>query len=666
MKLSHLRILVLRIVLGLTLLTTAMAINSFANFGAFMLFVAAYVVLGYDVLRNALYKLFSGKFLGEDFLMSIATIGAFALGEYFEAVAVMLFFQIGEAVQHRAEANSRRSIREVMDIRPQTATVLKEGMRVTLDPAEVTVGDMIIIAPGERVPLDSLVVEGESHIDTSALTGEPLPRSVKQGSEIISGTVNIEGLLMARVTSILAESTVVKVLELVEGAAKNKAPQERFITRFSKVYTPIVVSLALAIAVIPPLLNSDASFNEWFYRALTFLVVSCPCALVISVPLAFFGGIGASARQGVLVKGGNYLEQLSNVSTIIFDKTGTLTEGRFSIKDFNVFDEAYHYDDILRLVAHLESFSSHPIAQSLVSAYEGPINKDLVTNLKEHSGSGISALIEGKEIAVGSYAFIKRVIEAKNGSSAKRLMLSNESVAFSTQVYISIEGKLHASISLSDKLRSEAKHALASLKALGVERTVILSGDQQLVVDRVAGELGIREAWGDLLPHDKVELAKKIIAEEHALNRRVAVVGDGINDAPMLALSDIGISMGVFGSEAAIEASDLVIMSDSLERLPHAIEIGRKTKRIATQNIVLSLAIKIGVIGLSTFGYASLLLAIFADVGVALLAIINSTRILIDPSALGASKSLKTLLSGGAEPEQSAGGCSSCSSDCCD
>lgn len=624
MKLSTSQKFIARLSIGSLLLIAALGLSQTQKALSLALYIAAYLILGYDVLINALQKLFQGKFLGEDFLMSIATVGAFSIQEYPEAVAVMLFYQLGELIQHRAEYNSRKSIEEVMDIRPDSVCVIRNGENVRLHPSEVSVGEHILIAPGERIALDSEVLSGSSHVDTSALTGEALPLRVEAGDELISGTVNQSGLLVALVKKGLEESTVSKILKLVEESSSNKASQERFITRFAKVYTPIVVALAALIATLPPLFIAQ-DFSEWLYRALAFLVVSCPCALVISVPLAFFGGIGGAARHGVLVKGGTYLEMLAEAESFIFDKTGTLTEGTFSISETHLYDGSLDEQELLRLVAHAESFSNHPIAQSLVASYQGSIDANAVSDLVEHSGRGITAKLFDKSLGVGSPRLVSELI-----SDEEKLLLEQESgvSSVSTTVYVVLDGKLAAKYQLSDKIRNEATESLLSLSNVGVKRMTILSGDHQSAVVRVASTLGIAEARGNLLPHDKLNEAKGIIEEAHRNNTRVAIVGDGINDAPMLAIADVGISMGALGSDAAIEASDVVIMANSLAPISRAIEIAKKTKTVAAQNIVFALGVKVAVLALATFGQPNLVLAILADVGVAVLAIVNASRTL--------------------------------------
>lgn len=575
-----------------------------------MLYLAAYVLIGGEVVLRALKNITKGKVFDENFLMSLATISAFAIGEYPEGVAVMLFYQIGELFQDAAVNRSRRSISALMDIRPDYANLQTvEGTR-RVSPEEVVVDDIIVIRPGERIPLDGIVTGGTSALDTSALTGESLPRDVETGSEVLAGSINQSGLLTVRVTKVFGESTLSKILTLVQNASSKKAPTEAFISRFSRYYTPAVVFAAVALALIPPILIPGAVFADWLNRALVFLVVSCPCALVISIPLGFFGGIGGASRNGILIKGGSYLEALGRVETAVFDKTGTLTKGVFKVSRIAADDP----EKLLYYAAHAEHSSTHPIAVSILKAYKGEVNERLVSNLEEKAGFGISVTVDGKRVLAGN----------------ARLM-ENENIAFKaaqepgTVVYISIDNQFAGYIVISDELRPDSAAAIQALKKLGVKKTVMLTGDSRAAGEAAAKQLGLDAVYTGLLPHQKVEKLEELDKQKTGKGTLI-FVGDGINDAPVLARADVGIAMGGAGSDAAIEAADVVLMTDEPRRLPTAIRIARKTRRIVMQNIVFALGVKGVILILGAFGIATMWEAVFGDVGVALIAILNATR----------------------------------------
>lgn len=573
-------------------------------------FALAYIVIGYKVVWKAVRGIMNGQMLDENFLMAVASIGAFFVGEYNEAVAVMLFYQIGEAFEDYAVGKSRKSITQLMDIRPDSANLKTDEGIVEVRPSKVKPGNIIIVRPGEKVPLDGIVMEGESALNTSALTGESLPRDVAVGDEILSGCVNISGLLTVKVTKPFGESTVNKILDMVENAAIKKAKTENFITRFAVVYTPMVVCGALLLAILPPLIIDGALWSDWIYRALNFLVVSCPCALVISVPLSFFGGIGGSSKIGVLVKGSNYLEAMSNVKYVVMDKTGTLTEGVFSVEKV-VSHEGFDENQILELAAMAESYSSHPISQSLVSAYEKEIDESKITDVKEIAGKGVEAMVMGHKVQVGNTKLIG-CAKADNVGG--------------TVVYVSIDEKYAGYITLADRVKDDAKDAINALNKAGI-KTIMLTGDNKEVGQKVADDLGIAEVHAGLLPTDKVSIVESIL-DKKSEKEKLVFVGDGINDAPVLARADIGIAMGGLGSDAAIEAADMVIMNDQPSKIAEIMKISKKTMRIVYQNIVFALGIKIAVLILSALGIVGLWAAVFADVGVSILAILNALRCL--------------------------------------
>ena len=574
-------------------------------------FLVPYAIVGYDVVFEALRNIAHGQVFDENFLMSVATIGAFFVADYPEAVAVMLFYQIGELFQSIAVGKSRKSIAALMDIRPDYANVLRDGDVKTVSPEEVEIGEIIEIKPGEKIPLDAVVTKGETTVNTAALTGESVPVTCRVGDAVISGSVNQNGRIEARVTSVFGESTVSKILDLVENATSKKAKSENFITRFAKYYTPCVVFAALALALIPPLLFKQP-FSVWVTRALTFLVVSCPCALVVSVPLTFFCGIGGASRLGVLIKGANYLETLSKAETVVFDKTGTLTNGTFTV--VAIHPQQISERELLDLTATAESVSSHPIATSILKAYGEPIDKTRIGNIEELSGRGIHAVIDGKSVYVGNGVLMQSV-----GVDF------HECKTVGTTVHIAVDGLYAGHIVIADTVKPDAKSAVEQLKASGIRKTVMLTGDSDTVGQAVAKELGIDEAYTQLMPDDKVEKTEKLLAEKNTKST-LAFVGDGINDAPVLARADVGIAMGALGSDAAIEAADVVLMDDKPAKLVTALKISRKTMRIVRQNIVFALSVKAVVLLLSAFGLASMWVAVFADVGVMILAVCNAVR----------------------------------------
>lgn len=589
------------------------------------LYLAAYLVIGYDILRKAGKGILNRRMFDENFLMAVATIGAFALaiysgsGDYNEAIAVMLFYQIGELFQSYAVGKSRRNISALMDIRPDYANVERNGVLEQVDPDEVEVGSIIIVQPGEKVPIDGIVTEGASSLNTSALTGESLPRDVKSGDEIISGCINMTGVLKIRTTKEFGESTVSKILELVENSSSRKSKSENFISKFARVYTPAVCYGALALAFLPPIvqmlfLGQAAQWDVWIYRALTFLVISCPCALVISIPLSFFAGIGGASKEGVLIKGSNYMETLSQAKYVVFDKTGTLTQGVFEVTavHHNEMDEKM----LLEYAALAECASSHPISRSLQNAYGKEIDRSRVSNIQEISGHGITAKVDGHEVAAGNSKLMKRLgIDYHECSSV------------GTIIHMAVDGKYEGHIVISDVMKPHAKEAIANLKKAGVQKIVMLTGDSKKVADAAASELGIDEVYSELLPADKVAKVEELLSQKPKKDK-LAFVGDGINDAPVLTRSDIGIAMGALGSDAAIEAADVVLMDDDPLKISKAIRISRKCLGIVYQNIVFALVIKFACLGLGAVGIANMWFAIFADVGVMILAVLNAIRAL--------------------------------------
>lgn len=578
----------------------------------FFLYLVAYLIAGHQVIFRAIKNLMAGITFDENFLMTIATIAAFAIGEYPEGVAVMLFYQVGEMFQGMAVNRSRNSISALLDIRPDYANLVKGDELIVIDPEKVKIGDYIIIKSGEKVPLDGEIVEGESLLDTSNITGESVPRSVKVGDEILSGVVNIQGLLKVKVNKEFGESTVTKILDLVENASSKKAPTENFITKFARYYTPVVVFVALAIAIFPPMLFAG-EWREWIYRASVFLVISCPCALVISIPLGFFGGIGGASKAGILIKGGNFLEALNNVDTLVFDKTGTITKGVFKVTEIISYGD-YSEEELLELAAYGESYSNHPIASSIVKAYEKEINQEYIEAYKEIPGKGIEVFIDKKNVILGN----KALLDANDISY-------EETTSIGTVIYVAKEGIHIGTIVVSDELKENVIEDIKKLKSLGIKQTIMLSGDKSETANRVGELVGLDKVYGDLLPGDKVDILERIMADKKS---HLAFVGDGVNDAPVLARADIGIAMGGLGSDAAIEASDIVIMTDEIGKIGTGIKIARNTKKIVTQNIIFALAVKLIVLSLGAMGIATMWEAVFADVGVSIIAILNSIRAL--------------------------------------
>lgn len=603
-----------RIIIGAAVLATAVLLNLNNEWLQIALFIISYIIVGGDVVKRAVKNIFKGQVFDENFLMSIATIGAFFIGEYPEGVAVMLFYQVGELFQSYAVGKSRKSIASLMDIRPDYANVKKGDELVKVDPDEVQIGDIIVIKAGEKIPLDGKVIEGSSMIDTSALTGESVPREVEVGSDILSGCININGVITAEVTKEFGESTVSKILDLVENASSKKSNSEQFITKFSRYYTPVVVIIAVFLAIIPPLVIDGATFSDWIYRALAFLVVSCPCALVISIPLSFFGGIGGASKKGVLVKGSNYLEALAETEIVVFDKTGTLTKGVFNVQEIH--PEGVSKEELLELTAHAESYSNHPISLSLKRAYSKEIDNGRISDVEEISGHGVIATVDGKKVMAGNIKLMKMMdIPYFKGE------------LIGTIVHVAVNNKYIGYIVIADEVKEDSAQAIKELKAANIKQTVMLTGDNKSTGSKVAKELGLDKVYAELLPADKVEKLEELFSQK-SKKGKLAFVGDGINDAPVLARADIGIAMGGLGSDAAIEAADVVIMTDEPSKIATAMKISKKTLKIAHQNIVFAIGIKIIVLILSAFGIATMWAAIFADVGVTIIAVLNAFRAL--------------------------------------
>ena len=579
-----------------------------------ILFIVSYIIVGFEILKEAIEHILKGKVFDENFLMAVATLGAFAIGEFPEAVAVMLFYQIGELFQDYAVDKSRKSIANLMDIRPDYAIVLRDGKEEKIDPNEVKIGEEIIVKPGEKIPIDGVVLEGTSMIDVKALTGEPVPKKAEVGDEILSGCINQDGILKIKTTKEFKESTVSRILELIENASNKKSKSENFITKFAKYYTPIVVIIAIFLAIIPPLVVKDATFSEWIYRALSFLVVSCPCALVISIPLSFFGGIGGASKHGILIKGSNYLEALANVEIVVFDKTGTLTKGVFEVQKIETLN--IEEEELLEIAAIAEWYSNHPIAKSVKIAHGKEIDKNKINDIKELSGRGILANIEGKEVLVGNEKLMKE-------NSIKY----EECKEVGTILYIAIDKVYVGYILISDTIKEDSKDAIKTLKSSGVKKTIMLTGDRKEVGEDVSKKLEIDEVYTELLPDGKVKKVEDLLNNKNE-KLKLVFVGDGINDAPVLAISDIGIAMGALGSDSAIEASDIVIMTDEPSKINTAIKLAKKTMRIVRENIVFAISVKILVLILSGIGIATMWEAVFADVGVTIIATINSLRML--------------------------------------
>lgn len=587
-------------------------------------FLVSYAIIGWDILWKAITNILHGQVFDENFLMAIATVGAFILGEHTEGVAVMLFYQVGEWFQSYAVSKSRRSIASLMDIRPDYANVERDGKLVQVDPDEVQIGDTIVVKPGERIPLDGKIIKGSSALDTSALTGESMPREVEPGMEVISGCINQTGILTIQTTKEFGESTVAKILDLVENASEKKGKIENFITRFARYYTPVVVFAALALAILPPIITGQ-EFSAWIYRALTFLVISCPCALVISIPLSFFGGIGGASKIGVLVKGSNYLEALANAEIVVFDKTGTLTKGSFAVSEIHA--EAMSEQQLLELAAYAEDYSNHPISLSIKKSYDGTIDASRISEVHEIAGHGVQAVIDGKKVLVGNAKLMK-----------KEKIKFSAAASVGTVVYLACDGVYAGCIIIEDEIKPDAQTAIKSLKSSGVRRTVMLTGDADAVGKKVAARLGLDQAYTELLPADKVVRVEDMMQQKSDKGKLV-FVGDGINDAPVLARADVGIAMGGLGSDAAIEAADVVLMTDEPSKIAAVMKIARKTIRIANQNIVFALGVKFLVLGLGALGYANMWAAVFADVGVSVIAILNAIRAMrvkhLDVSAQG-------------------------------
>ena len=609
--------MLVRIIISFVLVVvfSQLPVEGYLRFGLFMI---PYLIIGYDILKKAFKGIRNKQVFDENFLMAVATIGAILLGDYTEGTAVMLFYQIGELFQSYAVGRSRRNISELMDIRPDYANVENNGELEQVDPDEVAIGTIIIVQPGEKVPIDGVITEGTSTLNTSALTGESLPRSAKVGDEVISGCINMTGLLKIRTTKEFGESTVSKILELVENSSSRKSKSENFISKFAKYYTPAVCYGALALALLPPIvlliMGKPAMWGDWIYRALTFLVISCPCALVISIPLSFFAGIGGASNQGVLVKGSNYLETLAQTKYVVFDKTGTMTQGVFEVS--GIHHNEMSDEKLLEYAALAECSSSHPISKSLQKAYGKPVDRNRVTDIEEISGNGVIAKVEGVSVAVGNAKLMKKLGIAYQ-----------ECHHVGTVVHMAVDGRYAGHILISDIIKPHAKEAIAELKKAGISRTVMLTGDSKRVADQVAAELGIDEVYSELLPADKVTKVEKLLDKKTA-KEKLAFVGDGINDAPVLSRADIGIAMGALGSDAAIEAADIVLMDDDPLKISKAIKIARKCIRIVYENIYFAIGIKVLCLILGAIGIANMWMAIFADVGVMIIAVLNAIRAL--------------------------------------
>lgn len=604
----------IRIIAGSVLLLAALLINTDLAWLNVALFLASYVLVGGDIVLRAIRNITKGKVFDENFLMALATIGAMIINEYAEGIAVMLLYQIGELFQDYAVDKSRKSIAGLMDIRPDYAVIKKGEELVRVSPDEVQIGDVIVVKPGERIPLDAKVLEGVSTVDTSALTGESLPREVEPGMDILSGCINVNGVITAEVTKGYEESTVNKILDLVENASGRKSHSEQFITRFARYYTPVVVILAVLLALLPPLIIKGESFSDWTYRALSFLVVSCPCALVISIPLTFFSGIGGASKKGILIKGSNYFEALANTEVMVFDKTGTLTRGVFEVQDIKPVDISR--EELLELTAHAESISNHPISKSILKAYGKDIDRSLITDANEVAGHGVEVRVGEKKILAGNSKLMK----------LRSIDYIDEDL-IGTVVHIAIDGKYSGYILIADELKKDSYDAINKLRAINIKYTVMLTGDNRNVGEGIAQRLGIDKVYTDLLPGDKVDKLEDILSRTSDKGR-LAYVGDGINDAPVLARADVGIAMGGLGSDAAIEAADVVIMTDEPSKIPLAIRLSKKIIGIANQNIIFALSVKAAILIMSALGITGLWMAIFGDVGVTIIAVLNSFRAL--------------------------------------
>ena len=611
-----------KIIIALILFIISLAIPFTNEWINKIIYIICYLIVGLDIVIKAIRNIFRGKVFDENFLMTIATIGAFGIGEFPEAVAVMLFYQVGELFQSYAVDKSRKSIASLMDIRPDFANVKRNNEILKVNPNEVIIGETIIVKPGEKIPLDGKVIDGKSMIDTSALTGESIPREVKLGDEVLSGCINQNGLLTIKVTKEFGESTVSKILDLVENASSKKSKSENFISKFAKYYTPIVVIIAVILAIIPPIIIKYANFTDWLYRALTFLVVSCPCALVISIPLGFFGGIGGASKMGILVKGSNYLEALAQTEIAVFDKTGTLTQGVFEVQKVEAVEISK--EELLRITAHAESYSNHPISLSVKKAYGKELDSSIITETQELSGLGIATKVEGKSILVGN----DKLMKEKNIQYTK----CND---IGTVLYVAIENKFSGYILIADQIKNDSEKAIKELKKNNIKKTIMLTGDRKEVGEDIAKKLGLDEVYTELLPDGKVKKVEELLKEKSPKGK-LAFVGDGINDAPVLALADIGIAMGGLGADSAIEASDIVIMTDEPSKLINAIKISKKTMRIVKENIIFAIGIKIAVLILTAIGLSTMWEAVFADVGVSIIAILNSLRVLSVKNIKGA------------------------------
>ncbi len=613
---------ILRIIMSILIMIIIAVLKVENNFFKVALYICAYIIIGYDIIKEAIENILKGDFFDENFLMSIATIGAIAIGEYPEAVAVMLFYQIGEIFEDAAVDKSKNSIESLMKIRPDYANVIGEDKSIQkMNPSEVKINSLIVVKPGEKIPLDGIVIDGSSTLDTSAITGESLPRDINIGENIYSGCVNLSGKLIIKVSKEFKESTVNKIIDLVQNASEKKTDTENFITKFSKVYTPIVVALAAIIAIFPPFIFHIGDFSTWLYKSLTFLVISCPCALVISVPLSFFGGIGGASKSGILIKGSNYLEILANLKTIVFDKTGTLTKGKFKVQE--IIPNNVTREELLELVAYAESSSNHPIAKSIVETYTNTIDIEKISNIKEIAGKGVTCIInyngEDSKIIVGNKLFI-----TDEGITD----ISDEEKLIGTVLYAAKDNNYIGKIIIADELKEDSSKAIKELKKLGVVNTIMLTGDKTEVAESVANSIDIDTVFAELLPDEKLDRLEKILNTNYRTGGYLAFVGDGVNDAPSLARADVGIAMGGLGSDAAIEAADIVIMTDEPSKIAKAIKLAKKTIKIANENIWFAIGIKILILILSVMGIATMWEAVFADVGVTIIAILNSTRAL--------------------------------------
>jgi len=597
----------------LFIIPNVLEVSSNVEFG---LYLASYLIIGYDIVWQAIKNIGRRQIFDEYFLMTVATVGAFAIGQYAEGVAVMLFYQVGELFQDIAVNRSRDSITALMDIRPDFANLKVKDETVKVSPEEVKIGDIILIKPGEKVPLDGIVIKGQSSMDTSALTGESLPREIGKGDEALSGFINQTGVLEIEVTKEFGESTVTKILELVENASNRKAKTENFITKFARSYTPMVVGAAALIAIVPPLLISDATFGQYIYRALVFLVISCPCALVISIPLSFFGGIGAASKNGILVKGSNYLEALNHVETVVFDKTGTLTKGEFSVTEIRA-GEGFTKEEVLEYAAYTEGYSNHPIALSILNEYGKEIDKGLIKDSQDIAGHGVIATIDGKKVATGNSKLMAR----------ENVKHFNEADVVGTIVHVAVNGQYAGLIVIADTIKDDAIEGIKALKELGIKETIMLTGDHKNIADKVGEAIGIDTIYAELLPHEKVEKLEEI-EKRKSDGKNILFAGDGINDSPVIARADVGVAMGGLGSDAAIESADIVIMTDEPSKIVTSMNIAKRTQKIVWQNIIFALGVKLIVLILGAFGLATMWEAVFADVGVSILAILNSIRVL--------------------------------------